>query len=95
MTGNGVGTTGSFAQTAAIALRSSASGTTVDSNIVQANYGAGIQVNDGATGTAITRNSFADNGNVAARSTPALTGQIGIDLNVTGDNINLGTPDYF
>ena len=95
VTGNGVGTTTAFSQTGAITLRPTASGTTIDRNIIQANYGAGVQVNDGATNTILTRNSFADNGAVAARSTPTLTGQIGIDLNVSGDNNNLGTPDFF
>ena len=95
LTGNGVGTSTAFAQTAAITLRSTASTTTIDRNIVQANYGAGIQVNDGASGTVITLNSFADNGTIAARSTTAVTDQIGIDLNVSGDNNNLGTPDYY
>ena len=95
VTGNGVGSTNAVAQSAAITLRSTASNTTIDRNIVQANYGTGIQVNDGASGTVITQNSFAANGTIVARSTATLTDQIGIDLNVSGDDNNLGTPDYF
>jgi uncharacterized repeat protein (TIGR01451 family) len=95
LTGNGVGSTTTVAQSAAITMRSTASNTTIDRNIIQANYGAGIQVNDGATGTVITRNSIAGNGTIAARSTATLTGQIGIDLNVAGNDSDLGTPNYF
>jgi len=31
-------------------------------NVIQANYGAGVQVNDGATGIRVTRNAIYDNG---------------------------------
>ena len=94
--GNGVGPLIlAVSQSAGITMRSTASSTTVDRNVIQANYGAGIQVNDGATGTIITQNSFADNGTTLARDLSLPTDQIGIDLNVGTDDNNLGTPDYF
>ncbi|MBT8110118.1 MAG: right-handed parallel beta-helix repeat-containing protein [Gammaproteobacteria bacterium] len=93
--GNGVGSTTAVGQSAGITMRSTATSTTIDRNIIQSNYGAGIQVNDGATGTTITRNSFADNGTILARDLSLPTDQIGIDLNVAGDDNNFGTPNYF
>jgi parallel beta-helix repeat protein len=95
VSGNGVGTASGVAQSAGITLRSTASATTFDRNIVQANYGAGIQVNDGASGIRMTLNSINDNGTVTARDGSPATGQIGIDLNAPGDDINLGTAPFY
>ena len=99
VTGNGVGPSGGAAtESAAITMRPGAAGTTINLNIVQLNYGAGIQVNDGAAGTVITRNSFADNGAITSRNGGGATGQIGIDLNrnlpLPADNSNLGTSPF-
>ena len=52
----------------AITLRSGATSTVLDRNVIRANYGAGVQVNDGSTGTRMTRNSFALNGTITARN---------------------------
>jgi parallel beta-helix repeat protein len=93
LTGNGVGTASTVSQTNAVALRSSAGPTTFDRNVVQTNYGAGIAVNDGATGIRMTHNSFSDNGTIIARNGDPPTGQIGIDLNAPGDDNNLGLYD--
>ena len=77
----------------AITLRSGATSTVLDRNVVRANYGAGVQANDGSTGTRMTRNSFFDNGTITARNGGAATGQIGIDLNSpTDDTISARLP---
>ncbi len=67
----------------------------LDRNVIRANYGAGVQVNDGATGTRMTRNSFALNGTIPARNGAAATGQIGIDLNSPTDNVDFGTSPFY
>ena len=99
VTGNGVGPSGGAAtESAAITMRPGAAGTTIELNIVQANYGAGIAVNNGATGTVITQNSFADNGAITSRFGGGATGQIGIDLNrslpLPAEDSNLGTSPF-
>jgi hypothetical protein len=93
--GNGVGIPTSLVQSAGIVVRTTAASTVLDRNVIRANYGAGIQVNDGSTGTRITRNSFALNGTITARNGAAATGQIGIDLNSPADDIHLGTAPFF
>ena len=95
VTGNGVGIPSGLVQSAGIVLRAGAASTVLDRNVIRANYGAGVQVNDGSTGTRMTRNSFALNGTIAARNTAGTTGQIGIDLNAPGDNIDLGTSPFY
>ncbi len=95
VTGNGVGIPSGLTQSAGIVLRAGATATVLDRNVIQANYGAGVQVNDGSTGTRMTRNSFALNGTIAARNGGAPTGQIGIDLNSPTDDINLGTAPFY
>ncbi len=94
VTGNGVGIASSNVQSAGITIRSGVASTLLDRNVVRANYGAGIQVNNGAMGTHMTRNSFSDNGTIAARNGGGPTGQIGIDLNSASDDINLGTSPF-
>ena len=94
VTGNGVGTTSGLVQTPGIALRSGAASTVLDRNVIRANYGAGVQVNNGSTGTRMTRNSFALNGTITARNGAVATGQIGIDLNSATDSIDLGTSPF-
>ncbi len=94
LTGNGVGLPASLVQSPAVAMRSGAASTTIDRNVINANYGAGIQVNNGSTGTVITRNSIFDNGTITARNGGAATGQIGIDLNAAGDDQNVGTAPF-
>ena len=95
VTGNGVGSPTAVTESAGIVVRSSATGNNLELNLIQANYGAGIQVNDGATGTVITQNSIADNGTIARAQHGHVTGQIGIDLNVSGDDSDLGDPNFF
>ena len=95
VTGNGVGITTGLVQSSAVVLRSGAALTTLDRNVIRANYGAGVQANNGSTGTRMTRNSFALNGTIAARNGSGTTGQIAIDLNSPTDDINLGTVPFY
>ncbi len=95
VTGNGVGIPSGLAQSAAITVRSGATSTVLDRNVIRANYGAGVQANDGSTGTRMTRNSVALNGTIVARNLSAATGQIGIDLNSPTDDINYGTAPFY
>ena len=94
ITGNGVGIPSSMTQSSAIAVRSGVISTLVDRNIIQSNYGPGVQVNNGATAMRMTRNSFALNGTTVARTGAGATGQVGIDLNSPTDDANLGTAPF-
>ncbi|MGB8326774.1 MAG: SdrD B-like domain-containing protein [Steroidobacteraceae bacterium] len=94
MTNNGIGTATTMTQSGAVTLRTGVTATTLDRNIISANYGAGVQVNDGASGTIITRNSIANNGTINGRNGAGPTGQIGIDLNAPSDNSDLGTSPF-
>ena len=91
VTGNGVGIPTGLVQSSGIVVRTTAASTTLDRNVIHANYGAGVLVNPGSTGTRMTRNSFALNGTITARNLAGPTGQIGIDLNSPTDDINFGT----
>ena len=91
VTGNGVGIASGLVQSAGITIRTDVTSTVLDRNVITANYGAGVQVNSGATGTRMTRNSFALNGTITARNGSVATGQIGIDLNSPADNVDVGT----
>ena len=93
--GNGVGISTGLVQSAGITIRTGNVSTTLDRNVVTANYGAGIQVNSGANGVLMTRNSFSANGTITARNGGGATGQIGIDLNSASDDINLGTAPFY
>ena len=95
VTGNGVGIPSGLVQSSGIVLRSGAASTVLDRNVIRANYGAGVQVNDGSVGTRMTRNSFALNGTITARNGAAPTGQIGIDLNSPTDDIHFGTAPFY
>jgi hypothetical protein len=94
VTGNGVGIASSLVQSSGVVIRSGAASTTLDRNVIRANYGAGVQVNNGSTGTRITRNSFALNGTITARNGSGATGQIAIDLNSATDDIQFGTAPF-
>ena len=94
VTGNGVGIPSALVQSPGITLRTGSASTTLDRNVIRANFGAGIQVNDGAGGGRLTRNSFADNGTIVGRNGSSATGQIGIDLNSPADNIEFGTAPF-
>jgi uncharacterized repeat protein (TIGR01451 family) len=96
VTGNGVGSTTTVAQSAGVTLRPTAQRVTIDRNVINANYGAGIAVNNNnATDSVFTRNSIYDNGSIVARNGSPATGQIGIDLNGAGEDSNLGTSPFY
>jgi len=94
VTGNGVGIPSSHVQSPGIVLRNGAASTTLDRNVIRANYGAGVQANNGSTGTRMTRNSFTLNGTIIARNGSGATGQIAIDLNSATDNTEIGTAPF-
>ncbi len=94
VTGNGVGIPSGIAQSTGITMRTGATSTVLDRNVIAANYGAGLQINSGSSGTRVTHNSFANNGTITARNGNGPTGQIGIDLNSAGDNADFGTAPF-
>ncbi|MDH3588052.1 MAG: right-handed parallel beta-helix repeat-containing protein, partial [Gammaproteobacteria bacterium] len=95
-TDNGVGhTTAAPTQSGALTLRGSADNVTIDRNIFDANYGPGVMINDGSIDNLITRNLFFDNGTIPSRNSSPATGQIGIDLQESSDNQNLGTFPFY
>ena len=95
VSGNGMGTTSTApSESSGIAVRSGGSAITFDRNTIISNYGAGVQINNGATGIALTANEFFGNGTVTSRNGTAATGQIAIDLNSAADNINLGSAPF-
>ncbi|MDH3589604.1 MAG: right-handed parallel beta-helix repeat-containing protein, partial [Gammaproteobacteria bacterium] len=71
-------------------IRLASVGNSVDRNILNDNYGAGIMVLKDATANRISRNSIYDNGTIAGDGGESVSGQIGIDLirgedDATGD----------
>ncbi len=93
---SGIGTTSVLGTSShAIGIRTGATNTTIDHNIIANNYGAGIQINDGASGTNVTQNAIYGNGTILSRNGTAATGQIGIDLNSSTDNIQFGTAPFY
>lgn len=91
ITGNGRGTQNN-PETAGVRLFGS--NHIVDRNIISGNYGAGVQVTSGASSCTVTRNSIFGNGDVTTISGGATSGQIGIDLQATGENLLAGTAPY-
>ncbi len=79
----------------AVTARAGTTSARFEANIVTANYGAGISVNDGASGVAITRNLIYGNGIVTSRTGQAASGLIDIDLKSSSDDNQVGTPPYF
>jgi uncharacterized repeat protein (TIGR01451 family) len=71
-------------------------------NIIEANYGAGIMVRVASSGNeninptqnTFSQNSIFQNGTIRNRGNMAATRQIGIDLQVSGQNTNQGTASY-
>ena len=69
-------------------------GGTVTRCVLDANYGAGVQVVSGGSAWTLSRNSFSTNGSVAASGGGPASGQIGIDLQSTGDAAATGSAPY-
>lgn len=94
--GNGVGPAGSpTSQSDAIAIRTGVSNVTIYRNIIADNYGAGVTVNNGATGVLISQNAMYGNGTILSRNGSAATGQVDIDLQSASDNTSLGSAPYY
>lgn len=91
ITGNGIGPNGNV-ETAGV--RVYGTGNLIDRNIINANYGAGVQVTAAATQNTITRNSIYANGTITNKANAAASGQIGIDLESATDNENTGSAPY-
>lgn len=75
-------------------IRSYGTNNIIDRNLVFNNFGAGVLVQSTAT-TKITRNSIYNNGAVfSSASAGAVSGQVGIDLLNTNDDISHGTSPF-
>lgn len=88
--GNGVSRTS--VETPGLRLRGD--GSLVERNVIRANYGAGILVQNTAQQNRIIRNAIFDNGEINSRDGDAATGQIGIDLVGVGEDNSAGTPPF-
>ncbi|MDX1921357.1 MAG: Ig-like domain-containing protein, partial [Candidatus Caenarcaniphilales bacterium] len=91
VSGNGIGSASS-GETAGIRIYGS--GSSITKNIISSNYGAGIQVTATGSNNIISQNSIFLNGTITDKSGAAASGQIGIDLQATGNNENSGTAPY-
>ncbi len=69
-------------------------GSTIQLNIIESNFGAGVTVTSASTGNRITRNSIFSNGTITGKTGGGPSAQIGIDLNRTTDNENVGTSPF-
>ena len=93
VTGNGRGTaTNGPGETAGVRVYGSNS--TFSQNLIYSNYGAGIQVTPTATKNTISQNTIYGNGSVTTATNAAASGQIGIDLEKTGDADATGTSPF-
>ncbi|MEA2173256.1 MAG: trimeric autotransporter adhesin [Blastocatellia bacterium] len=91
ITGNGIGPNANV-ETAGV--RVYGTGSLIDRNIINANYGAGVLVTTAATQNIITRNSIYANGTITNKASAAASGEIGIDLQTATDNENTGTSPF-
>ncbi|HEX8188979.1 MAG TPA: right-handed parallel beta-helix repeat-containing protein [Pyrinomonadaceae bacterium] len=94
ITGNGVGAN---ANVETPGVRLYGTGNTVDRNVINANYGAGVMVttaNGESAANHITRNSIYDNGTVANNAGGGPSNQVGIDLQSAADNELTGGPGF-
>ncbi|MGI4864757.1 MAG: LamG-like jellyroll fold domain-containing protein [Janthinobacterium lividum] len=92
ISGNGAGTSAGVGETPGV--RVFGPGNTISQNLIFNNYGAGIMLTPGATTTVISQNAVYGNGSVAAANNGAASGQLGIDLEATGQDISLGTNPF-
>ncbi|SFQ76211.1 right-handed parallel beta-helix repeat-containing protein [Hymenobacter arizonensis] len=63
-------------------------------NVISNNYGAGILAQPGTTTSTFTQNSIFGNGTVLTTAGGAASGQIGIDLLATGNNLDRGSSPF-
>jgi parallel beta-helix repeat protein len=92
ITGNGIG---NASATETTGLRLNNGGNTIDRNRIYANYGAGVLIGSSATTNKITQNSIYSNGTILSGAGAAATGNVGIDLQASGNNNSLGTAPYY
>ena len=91
VTGNGIGA----APVETSGIRVFGSGTVVDRNVVNANFGAGILVPSSGGGDTFTRNSIYLNGTILNKAGGGPSNQLGIDLLSAADDQLKGTAPYF
>jgi uncharacterized repeat protein (TIGR01451 family) len=91
ITANGAGT-GASVETAGV--RVFGTGSTVERNLIFANYGAGVMVAANANTNLITRNSIYANGTINTAGGGAPSNQIGIDLLAAADSLAAGTTPF-
>jgi VCBS repeat-containing protein len=95
ITGNGGGSTSlTTIPRNSAGVRVYGAGNTVSQNVIYNNYGAGVLVTPTASTSVISQNSIYGNGSVAATNGNAASGQVGIDLQASGNNANVGTSPY-
>lgn len=85
---------GSGAGVATAGLRLGGNGNRVDRCVVTLNFGAGVQVVNGATGNVLTRNAVSLNGTITNNGGGGPSGQVGIDLQAAADDVAQGTAPY-
>lgn len=76
-------------------IRIYSSGNTVNKNIINNNFGAGVMVRFGVTTNTISQNSMYDNGEITGDQGGAASGQVAIDLLKTTDSEIKGTSPYY
>ncbi|HKZ79140.1 MAG TPA: right-handed parallel beta-helix repeat-containing protein [Pyrinomonadaceae bacterium] len=91
ISGNGVG---AGANVVTSGVRLYGTGNTVDRNVLNANFGAGLMITSGSTMNLLTRNSIFANGTITNNGGAGPGNQIGIDLLSASDNQNTGTTGY-
>ena len=84
-TGAGVATAG---------IRLGGASNRVDRCVVTLNFGAGVQVVNGASGNTLTRNSISLNGTITNNGGAGPTNQLGIDLQAAADDVAQGTAPF-
>ena len=75
-------------------VRLNGSGNTVGMNVISGNYGAGIQATSGTTNAVFSQNAIFGNGAVPTSTGGAASGEIGIDLQASGDDQAKGTGPF-
>ena len=91
VTGNGIGPN---ANVETPGVRVYGTGSTIDRNIINANFGAGVMVTSGSSQNTITRNSIYANGTITNKAGAGPSGEIGIDLTGSGDNQTTGSSPF-
>ncbi len=87
--GNGVGTSGTV-NTPGVRVTATTD-TLLHRNVISANYGAGVMVQNGSNSATLSENSIFDNGTITNVAGGVPTGQIGIDLHTPTDSASAGT----